>query len=528
MAITLLFGTETGNAEECAEELNDAIDELGIPCRVVDMEDYAHDQLNQEQMLVVITSTYGNGDPPANAEDLLEHLQEQRPPLPGTPFAVCGLGDRTYARFCQCGKDFDALLEELGGQRQIDRVDCDADYEMFFSEFKENLLNHLRTNKARYDGPVGTAPAKRAHAEHFSAKRPFLGTLTAKRQLNPGSTTGDTWHYEVDLGGSNLDWAPGDSFGVIPTNDPAEVAEVLKAAGLNGTETVVLKDQSFTLEHALTHRLCLQRISADLLRRFAALQGPAMEAVSAGTEAEYTANRHVLDGLTDHPLLGIGPQNLVKVLRSLAPRLYSVASAQEHDASGVAFCVATTRFALGERAVKGVASCWLEERVQVGDKVPLYRVENRSFRNPAPEVPAILIGPGTGIAPFRGFLQQRKTAGGKSWLFFGHRNQAVDYLYKEELEAWLTDGTLDKLSLAWSRDQGAKVYVQDRIREHGAELWQWLAQGGQVFVCGDAKGMAPGVHAALVQIVQEHGGQSDGQAYWDQAEESGRYHKDVY
>ena len=462
MAITLLFGTETGNAEECAEELNDAIAELGIPCRVADMEDYAFEQLLTEQMIVIITSTYGNGDPPANAEDLLEHLQEQRPALPGTPFAVCGLGDRTYARFCQCGKDFDALLEELGGQRQIDRVDCDADYEMFFKEFRENLLAHLRTNKARYDGPMGTAPAKREHAAHFSAKRPFMGTLTAKRRLNDGSSTGQTWHYEVDLSGSNMDWAPGDSFGVMPTNDPAEVAAILSAARLTGQETVTHKDESFTLEHALTHRLCLQRISADLLRRFAALQGPAMEAVSSGTEAQYVASHHVLDGLREHPLLGIDAQSLAKVLRSLAPRLYSVASAKEHS-KDVAFCVATTRFTLGERAVKGVATCWLEERVNVGDKVPLYRVENRSFRVPAPDVPAIMIGPGTGIAPFRGFLQQRQGSQAKSWLFFGHRNEAVDYLYKEELEAWVSNGTLSKLSLAWSRDQGAKVYVQDRI-----------------------------------------------------------------
>lgn len=527
MAITLLFGTETGNAEECAEELNDAIEALGIPSRVVDMEDYAFDQLTQEQMLVIITSTYGNGDPPANAEDLLEHLNEQRPPLPGTPFAVCGLGDRTYARFCQCGKDFDKVLEDLGGVRQIDRVDCDADYEMFFAEFRENLLAHLKANTARYDGPVGTAPAKREHADHYSAKRPFSATLSAKRRLNPGSTTGDTWHYELDLSGSEMRWAPGDSFGVMPTNDPAEVSAVLNAAGLTGEEKVQHKDQEFTLRQALSERLCLQRVSADLLRRCAALQGPAMDSVSAGTEAEYMASRHVLDVLREHPLLGIDAQGLVKVLRSLSPRLYSVASAMEHDVAGVAFCVATTRFEMNGRPIKGVATCWLEERVQIGDRVPLYLVENRSFRVPPAEVPAILIGPGTGIAPFRGFLQQRVGSGAKTWLFFGHRNQATDYLYKDELEAWVYNGTLSKVSLAWSRDQDQKVYVQDRIREQGAELWQWLSAGAQVFICGDAKGMAPGVHKALVELVQTHGGQ-DGAAYWAQAEAAGRYHKDVY
>ncbi|MED5372161.1 MAG: sulfite reductase flavoprotein subunit alpha [Myxococcota bacterium] len=528
MAVTLLFGTETGNAEDCAETLGEAIEEMGIEIQVVDMEDYEPENLVKEQLLVIVTSTYGNGDPPANAEDLLDHLRDQRPGLPGTPFAVCALGDRTYARFCQCGKDFDAILEELGGQRQIERVDCDADFEPFFDEFREKLLEHISQNKSRYDGPPGTPPVQPKAHEGFSARRPFNARLLERTCLNPDSPHGKTWHYRLDLSGSGMQWHPGDSFGVLPQNDPQEVQEILQAARLQGGTPVTWKGHELPLAQVLGEKACLQRISADMLRRLGTVQGPARDAIHGGTEAQFTSSHHIIDALRDHPLIEWGAQELVDMLRQLAPRLYSVASSAKAQPDSVDFCVATTRFEMNGRKVKGVATCWMEERLQPGDNVPLYVVENRAFRLPDPSVPIIMVGPGTGIAPFRGFLQDRIGSGGKSWLFFGHRNQGSDFLYQDELQGWLQDGTLTKLSCAWSRDQAHKVYVQDKMEEAGAELWSWIHTGATVFVCGDAGSMAPAVEDTLARIAQTHGGHSDGKAFLAQLEAQGRYLKDVY
>jgi sulfite reductase (NADPH) flavoprotein alpha-component len=360
-------------------------------------------------------------------------------------------------------------------------------------------------------------------------------TLARRRRLNREGSAKETMHYEFTWSGATVAFEPGDSFAMVPKNNPAAVRAVLEAASLDGTATVRVGDASQSLHEALMSAKDLHVVPGDLLAALADSAGPGADAIAAGGEAvaAYLADRHLIDVLLEHPGAQLGAQALVDGLRKLKPRLYSVASSPVLGPDEVHFTVETLRYASLGRAREGVATTWLADRVADGDTVPMYCVKANYFRLPEESgVPIIMIGPGTGVAPFRAFLQQRKALGdpGKAWLFFGHQHQKTDFLYEEELQAMQADGTLDELSLAWSRDQAEKIYVQDLIREQGAAVWAWLQDDAHVYVCGDKLSMAPQVRETFIGLAVTHGGltRAAAEALVTNWETSGQYSVDAY
>jgi sulfite reductase (NADPH) flavoprotein alpha-component len=573
--IRILFGTETGNAEGCADELREAVARLGLPVVVSDMDDYDREELPGEAFVFIVTSTFGNGDPPYNAHAMMEHVKgASAPSLAGVRYSVCALGDRSYPNFAQCGKDFDTRFAALGAERIVSRTDCDVDYEVPFDTWKGQVVAWLKANhpdagaaaepaKAKPAGgglwgkvsswfggkkpeeaepapPVVSAPVAPATRpapgpKGWDKEHPFPARLVEARRLNGTGSDKETFHYTLDLTGSGIAFQSGDSFSVFAPNPPAEVEGILVALGLDPESPVRDRDgRTLALRGVLARRRDLQAVSVDLLRRVAASGGPGAAALAAGgaSLADYLRDRYVWDVLRDHPNVRIPAQDLIDLLKAPAPRLYSVGSSPKVSADRVDFLIETLRYERLGRPCEGVASVWFADRLHVGDEVPLWLVPNAEFRLPGGTDDIIMVGPGTGLAPFRAFLQERESTGatGKNWLFFGHQHQATDFLYRDEIEAWRASGCLARLDLAWSRDQDHKVYVQDRMREAGAEIWRWLEGGAHVYVCGDAKGMAPGVHAALIQIAATHGGLAPEAAEsWLQGLVlTKRYHRDVY
>lgn len=565
--IRILFGTETGNAEGCADELREGIAALGVPVELDDMDDYDRDDLASEELVFIVTSTFGNGDPPYNAHEMMEFVKgPDAPSLAGVKFSVCGLGDRSYPNFAQCGRDFDARFEALGAERIVPRTDCDVDFEVPFDAWKQKILTWLRENHPEAsDAPAPTAkaakkkgglwgkvsgwfggkkdeapaaqPAPPSPREEtpWSREEPFTARLVASRRLNGEGSAKETMHYTLDLTGSGIRFQGGDSFGVLPENPPEEVAGILACTGLDPESPVTLKDgRTLALRGALSRFLCLQTIPVDLLRKVSAAGGPGREALDAGADATtaYLRERYVWDLLREHPDVALDAQTLAAGLRVLPPRLYSVASSPKLDADKVDFVVETLRYERLGRSCVGVASAWMADRLSAGDPIRLYLAPNDRFHLPDPDVDILMIGPGTGIAPFRAFLQERAITGGagRNWLVFGHQHQASDFLYRDEVEAWINDGTLARGSFAWSRDQDHKVYVQDKLREEGAQVWAWLDAGAHIFVCGDAHGMAPGVDQALIDIARQHGGldADSARSFIEGLATQDRYHRDVY
>lgn len=574
--IRILFGTETGNAEGCAEELLEAIEGLGLSAELSDMDDYEHDDLDQESMLFIVTSTFGNGDPPYNAHEFMEFVKgPDAPSLDNLQFSVCGFGDRSYPNFAQCGKDFDARLAALGGTRVVPRMDCDVDFEVPFDEWKQQVLTWLRENvdgasaapppaakaapkkkglwgkvsgwfggnktqaapaDAPAPSPMDLIQRKEASPAQVAYTRdnPFQAPVVGRKLLSGEGSAKETMHYVLDLSGSGIQFQGGDSFGVYPTNPPAEVAGIVEGLGLDPEAPVTVKGgRTLALRGALARRKDLQRVPMDLLRALSAGGGPGADALEAGGDAvkAYLEDRYVLDVVRDHPGAKVDAQQLVDLLRALPPRLYSVANSPRVTPDQVHFLVETLRYERCGRACEGVASVWLADRLG-DDPVPLYLHKNDDFRLPADDVDILMIGPGTGLAPFRAFLQEREHTGaeGRSWLFFGHQHQATDWLYRDELEDFADKGVLDRASYAWSRDQDHKVYVQHKLKEHAAEVWAWLQGGAHVYVCGDARHMAGDVHQALIDIAREQGHlDADGaEAFVQGLVDAKRYHRDVY
>lgn len=551
--ILILYGTETFNAEGLAEDTGEALEAAGFTCEVVDMDDFDLSELTAATTLLIVTSTYGNGDPPANAEPLFEYLMgSDAPRLDGLRFSVCGLGDTTYARFSQCGKDFDRRLEELGGRRFVARKDCDVDFEEPWQEWCDAVVAALQAgpgvagSATPADEPAtseaspapAAAPPEPGHrvgpravadAPLGSRKHPTDATVLDLRRLTRDGATREVLHLSIQLPEGAPEWSAGDSFAFWTPNDPALVEAVLDATQADGDAPVTVRDarlgdETLPLRDALRDRLELTTADA----RLGAL---VVESGGALPERPDGAVLHVLDvvAAASQPL---APQALVDSLRHLHPRLYSVASSPRVNPRVVDFTASVVRYsALGRERV-GVATGHLAARLKVGDTLRVHHQPAHAFSLAEPDQDIIMIGPGTGIAPFRGFLQERAQtrAPGRSWLVFGSRNRETDFLYEAELDAWRVSGVLTRLDLAWSRDQAEKVYVQDRLREHGSALWTWISGGATVYVCGDAKHMAPDVHRTLQELAQEHGGMDAGEAKaWIKGlARERRYMRDIY
>jgi sulfite reductase (NADPH) flavoprotein alpha-component len=538
--LTVLYASETGNSAALAKALAQDAKAQGINASAASMADYKVRSLKDEQDLVVITSTHGEGDPPQAGIGFFEFLESRKAPkLPQLRFAVLALGDSTYEKYCEAGKRIDRRLEELGAKRIADRVDCDVDYEEPSAAWHAEMLRRFApAAQASAAGPaVASSAASPAQATAFDKKNPFAASVIDNLVLTGRGSSKETRHIELSLADSGLTYQPGDALGVVPRNDPALVATLIEKLKLQADAPVTVKQQTLPLVEALGSAFEITAATPRFLEHWASVTGSSeLERLRSPDEgAARTAflhNHHILDIVNRFPATGIEPTKLLAGLRPLQPRLYSIASSLAAAPDEVHLTVSTVNYNLHDVPRTGVASGYLAALTNEDATLPVYIQPSAHFHLPAADVPIIMIGAGTGVAPYRAFMQQREAeaASGRSWLFFGERNFRSDFLYQVEWQALLKSGALSRMDVAFSRDGADKVYVQDRLRAQGRDVYAWLEEGAHVYVCGDAAHMAPDVHAALAGIVETHGGLSHEAAneYLAELQRDRRYLLDVY
>lgn len=539
--LTILFGSQTGTAEGLAKRAAKEAGKRSFAPTVLDMAQCDVAKLVAEKNVLVIVSTYGDGEPPDSAKALHTQLSTLNSQLSALKYSVCALGDTNYAQFCKCGIDFDLFLEKAGAARVAARAECDLDYEEKFSAWLNAALAALAGAPASATPAASENENRKSETENpesgYSRANPFPARLLASRNLNAPGSAKQVHHVEFDLDGSGLVYEAGDALGVYPHNCPVLVGDVLAALGCDGEEAVPAPDGSTTsLRHALTCLYDLGKPSPDLLARFAPIAAGGGDPGRSGSPTPATL--HVIDVLLARPAEPKpqipDPISFVRLLRKLQPRLYSISSSPRAHPGQVHLTVGAVRYDLHGRGRKGVCSTFLADRAVSGEtRVGVFVHANRAFRAPASgDTPMIMVGPGTGIAPFRAFLHERKAAGaqGKNWLFFGDQRAATDFLYRDELADLMREGVLTRLDTAFSRDQAEKIYVQQRMLEHSAELYAWLEAGAHFYVCGDAARMAKDVDAALHTVVERAGGKTAEQAaaYVQALKTAKRYARDVY
>jgi len=544
--LAVLYGSQTGTAEGLAKKVSKEAEKRGFMPKLVDLAKFETVDLSKEENVLVITSTYGDGEPPDNAQAFWNYLQgETAPALPHLHYSVLALGDTNYPAFCQFGKNCDERFEKLGAKRVHPRVDCDVDYEAPAKTWTEGVFTALISSPGA--APTASpAPASEASAaltaaeapQGFGRKNPFPARLLVNRKLTGEGSGKEVRHFEISLAGSGLTYEVGDALGIMPSNCPALVSELIAALGCDGEEAVAAPEGAETsLRAALTQHYDIAKPSNDLLKAAAdrmpddTLQSLLAPARSADLKS-WLWGREVIDVLLAMSAKFTAAE-LIPLLKKLQPRLYSISSSPKAHPDEVHLTIGAVRYDTHGRARKGICSTFLADRCSTETPVPVFVQVSHGFRLPANgETPVIMCGPGTGIAPFRAFLEERLATGakGRNWLFFGDQKRSTDFLYQETLEGWLGDGHLARLDLAFSRDQAEKIYVQNRMLENAAELWSWLQEGAHFYVCGDASRMAKDVDAALHQIAETAGGLSKDAAaeYVSKLKSDKRYQRDVY
>jgi sulfite reductase (NADPH) flavoprotein alpha-component len=543
--IAVLYASQSGTAEGLARKLAKELKAQGHVPAVSTLVGYTPAALAAEKYALLIASTYGEGEAPDGVRPFYEELcLEHFPRYDKLSYAVFALGDRHYEHFCKFGIDLDTKLASLGANRICNRAECDVEVDEPFAQWKASLMPRLQ-EVGNGHKPIEPAsrPAsidnKQPPAMAFSRENPVFAPVVDKKRLTRKESSKATLHLAFSIEGTGMTYEAGDACGVIPRNDLNLVAEVLQCAGFNGNEQVTCgKPESTTLHDALTHHRQITRLNRRIVTDYAKIgqcKG-LLDLLAPEHQARlesYVYDRGLIDLLLEFPGVIEDPADLVTMLPKLTPRLYSISSSPAAHAGEIHTTVAVVRFHAHNRERGGVCSTLFADRASVSDHLPIYIQPNKKFRLPADScAPIIMIGPGTGIAPFRGFLHERRAIGasGRNWLFFGERSASTDYLYREELEAMQADGHLTRLDTAFSRDQDRKIYVQDRMLEQAQTFWSWLQEGASVYVCGDASRMAKDVHAAIQSIVAKQGGMSNEAAeeYVHSLKEQHRYHRDVY
>ncbi|MCK2082880.1 assimilatory sulfite reductase (NADPH) flavoprotein subunit [Aeromonas sp. 3925] len=534
-SLTILYGSQTGNAKGVASAIQAQAKAHGLPVTLTSMADYKPKQLKKETHLLVIVSTYGEGEPPESAVDLFEQLKKGKiGKLEGLKFAVLGLGDSSYEFFCQTGKDFDDFLSKAGAERIHELASLDVDYQDAAKAWGEQAVNAVAATLsagAATASVVGSVQQAIGHSQYHK-ENPFPARLSVNQKITGRDSTKDIRHIEINLEESGITYQPGDALGIWFDNDADLVGEVLALTGLNGDEATA----HGSLREALTRHVELTRLHGGFITGLAEISGNAALKDLAGDKAQVNAlvaSAQVVDVLKRFPT-ALSAEQLTGLLRPLTPRLYSIASAQSEVEEEVHLTVGVVRYPQEDGTVRsGGASSYLADRLPEDAEVRVFVEHNDNFRLPAnPDTPVIMVGPGTGIAPFRAFMQEREAQGaeGKNWLFFGNPHFTQDFLYQVEWQRYVKSGLLSKISLAFSRDQANKIYVQDRLREAGLELYQWLEAGAHFYVCGDANHMAKDVQEALLEVIAEHGHKSreEAEEYLSELRRAKRYQRDVY
>lgn len=531
----VLYGTESGNSEKLADRAAKEAKKKGITASVKNMSDISPADLKKHSNLLVVVSTWGDGEPPDGATKFYKEFMAFEEKLSGVSYSVCALGDTSYEKFCQTGKDIDAKLEALGAKRIAARQDCDVDYEDAFTDWLSKSLTALAPTTVSVVETTAAAPV----ASSFGLKNPFPSEVLENILLNGKGSAKETIHVELSLANSGLTYEPGDALAVIPANASDYVSDLLKAAKLKGDEEIETKATGKkSLAEALTFDLDITGLSRSVLTKLQEVNPhPKLAALLDESAKEqlkdYNYGREIIDAISDFAPNGLPAQTLASLLRKMPPRLYSIASSPLAHPDEVHLTVAAVRYNSHGRDRKGVASTYLADVAHTGQSVKVYTHTNKNFRLPENgDTPVIMVGPGTGVAPFRAFVEHRAELGsqGKNWLFFGDQRYMFDFLYQLEWQEHLKNGTLSRLDVAFSRDQPEKIYVQQRIAEKGKELYAWLQEGAHFYVCGDASRMAADVHNALAQVYVQHGGLSleAAEAELEALKKAKRYQRDVY
>ncbi|HYO51457.1 assimilatory sulfite reductase (NADPH) flavoprotein subunit [Archangium sp.] len=538
-SLTLVYGTQTGNSRLLAERLKQRAEAAGLAVRSFRASEYPVRELKNERLLYVVISTQGDGDPPDDARGFFDFVQSKRAPALGQlRFAVLGLGDSSYPKFCEIGRVLDTRLAELGATRLFARAECDLDFEPVAEPWIGEAVEHARKELGAETALATVTPLRSVQVPPtFNRENPYPSQVLANQRITGRGALKDVRHLELSLEGSGLIYEPGDALGVVPRNPPELVAAVLSELRLDGSTEVTREGRILPLQRWLTEALELTRLSrpflashatrsnnTELQRLLAPEGGEALRAL--------LASHQVIDLLRAYPAAW-SAEELVGALRRLTPRLYSIASSQKRVGEEVHLTLSVVDYeAFGTRHM-GAASYYLSTRQADQDMVDVFIESNERFRLPKdPSRDILMIGPGTGVAPFRAFVQERAETGasGRNWLFFGEQHFRTQFLYQVEWQEAVKQGVLHRIDLAFSRDQGQKVYVQNRLREKGREVYEWLEGGAHLYVCGDAKRMAPDVDDALLDIIATHGGKSreDAKAHLDSLREQQRYLRDVY
>lgn len=539
--LTILYGSQTGHCRSVAEELRDAAQEAGLAVDLVSMGKFKERNLKKLNYVVVIISTQGEGDPPDDAQGLVEYIHSNKAPkLNDFQFCVLGLGDSSYEFYCITGRDFDARLEELGGKRVLDRVDLDVDFddgaEAWIPKVVETMKSIMPEGAAPAAAPAfGGFGGAAVPAAHYSRKKPLKANLLTCQKITGRDSEKNIRHIEINLEESGLDYLPGDSLGVWFKNDEELIADLLGLLELDADAAVHVHDEPRSVREALTETFELTLLHPAFVTDYAELiNNDELRGLAAETEAlrDYVETRQIIDVVREFPSK-VEAEAFVGLLRKLTPRLYSIASSQAEVEEEVHLTLGVVEYEAHGHYHLGGASGYLGHRLKEGEEVLVYVESNDNFRLPADDSkPVIMIGPGTGIAPFRAFVQERaaRDASGDNWLFFGNPHFTEDFLYQTEWQEFLADGVLNKIDLAFSRDQQEKVYVQHRIAEQANEIWNWIQRGAYLYICGDESRMARDVHQALLDVVVEKGGYSieEAEKYLVQLRKDGRYQKDVY
>ncbi|HHX8487525.1 MULTISPECIES: assimilatory sulfite reductase (NADPH) flavoprotein subunit [Vibrio diabolicus subgroup] len=537
--LSIIFASQTGNAKGVAEALEQEAKAEGIAVELFDASDYKGKNLAKETHVIIVASTNGEGEAPDNAIELHEFLQSKKAPkLSNLQYGVIALGDSSYEFFCQTGKDFDAYLSKLGATPFIDRLDCDVDYEAPAAEWRKNALGKVKdTLSSGTEADVVQLPVGQAATAHspYNKQNPYTATLLTSQKITGRDSGKDVRHIEIDLEGSGLTYQPGDALGVWFENSSELANAILGKVGLSGVETVDVDGESLSIHSALVSKYEITTSNPQLITKFAELSdSKKLQKLVEDKDKlrEYSANTQIVDVLAEKKTK-LTADELIGLLRRLTPRLYSIASSQEEVDEEVHLTVALVEYEQNDEKRYGGASSFLAQRLEEGDEVKVFVEHNNNFKLPEDDsTPIIMVGPGTGIAPFRSFIQERENrdAEGKNWLFFGDRTFTQDFLYQVEWQKYLKSGVLSRLDVAFSRDQVEKVYVQHRILENAAQVWQWIQEGAYIYVCGDATRMAKDVHDALVIVAEQEGKmpRDDAEQFINDLRKAKRYQRDVY
>lgn len=533
--VTILYGSQTGTCETLCKKAAKQLKAANCDPKVIDLGDFTPEDLKTVEHVLLITSTYGEGEPPDNAQSFHAALMaDSAPSLTGLNFSVLGLGDSAYPDYCQCSKEFDARFEALGATRVAPMIECDGDPDEGFAEWMGTVQSVL--------GEAGAVPAAPVEYDaedgepQFTKKNPFAAKLLKTVNLNKAASSKVTHHVEISLEGSGIDYEVGDALGVFPENNVKLVDEIIEAAGFTPDElTQVPHGEDQQLIDALRFHYDVSVLTVPFLMACSRLTKNAELHEIVADEAktkEYIKGRGLVDPIVDFDVKFPTTEYLIASLKAMNPRLYSISSSPKAHPGEVHLTVGKVTYDLHGRKRMGVCSSYLSDH-KCDRPVKVYMHSNKAFRlTENNDAPAIMIGPGTGIAPFRAFLEEREMRGakGKNWLLFGDQHQATDFLYEGQIGDWMKSGLLTRFDTAFSRDQEAKIYVQNRIVEHAEEFYGWLEEGGYIYICGDASRMAKDVDTAIHKAVEIAGGKSEeeAKAYVEALKKAKRYLRDVY